>query len=85
LSQGDALDGEELLGVDGLVDVNEIVFEFGDGVELFETDDGEVGGGEAVFAGVLRGAGLALRSARSGGFGGVGAVGCEAFAGNGFG
>ena len=46
-------------------------------LEVFEADDGEGGGGEAVLAGILRGAGLALGGARSGGFGGVGAIGGE--------
>jgi hypothetical protein len=83
LGEGDALDGEEFLGVDGLVDVQKIVLEVGDFIELFEADDGEGGGGEAVFAGVLGGAGLALWGARPGGFGGIGAIGGELFLGDG--
>ena len=84
LGEGDALDGEELLGVDGAVIVDEVGLEVGDGVEVFEADDGEVGGGEAVLAGVLGGAGLALGGARAGGAGGVGAVGGELLFGDGF-
>ena len=52
LGQGDALDGEQLLGVDWPVDGDEIGAEAGDLLEVFEADDGEVGGGEAVLAGV---------------------------------
>ena len=83
LGDGDALQGEESLGVDGLVDGDEVVAEAGDFLEVFEADDGEGGTGEDVFAGVLGRVGLALRGARTGGLGGVGAVGGEAFGGNG--
>jgi hypothetical protein len=58
LGEGDTLDGEELLGVDGLVDGDGVLAEAGDLVEIFEADDGEGGGGESVFAGVLGGADL---------------------------
>ncbi len=84
LGEGDALDGEEFLGVDGLVDGDEVVLEMGDLMEVFEADDGEGGGGEAVFAGILGGAGLASRGARAGGTGGVGAVGGELHLGDGW-
>jgi hypothetical protein len=50
LGEGEALDGEEFLGVDGLVDGDEIGSEMGDFIEVFEADDGEGGGSEAVFA-----------------------------------
>jgi hypothetical protein len=83
LGEGDALDGEEFLGVDGAVDGDEIGLEVGDGLEVFHADDGVVGGGEAVFAGVLGGAGLALGGAGAGGAGGVGAVGGELLFGDG--
>src|ERR1039457_424135 len=63
LGEGDALDGEELLGVDGLVAGDEVFAEAGDIVDFLEADDGEGGGGEAVFAGILGGASLALRGA----------------------
>jgi hypothetical protein len=53
LGESDALDGEELLGVGGLEESDEIVAKVGDGFGLFELDDGELVGGEAVFAGVL--------------------------------
>jgi hypothetical protein len=85
LGEGDALDGEELLGIDGLVDGDQVGFEFGDGVELFEPDDGKVSGGETVLAGVLSGAGLALGGARASGAGGIDAIGGEAPGGDGFG
>ena len=82
LGEGHALDGEKLLGIDGLVEGDEVLLEAGDGVEFFKPDDGEVGGGKAVLAGVLGGDGFALGRARSGGAGGVGAVGGEAFRGD---
>ena len=75
MGEGDTLDGEELLGVDGLVDGDGVLAEAGDLVEIFEADDGEGGGGETVFAGVLGGTGFALGGAGSGGLGGVGPVG----------
>ena len=84
LGEGHALDGEEFLGVDGLVDGDEVGFEMGDFLEVFEADDGEGGGGEAVFAGVLGGAGLAFGGAGAGGLGGVGAIGGELFFGDGW-
>jgi hypothetical protein len=83
LREGNALDGEEFLGVDGLVDSQEVVLEMGDLMEIFEADDGEGGGREAVFAGILGGAGLAQWGAGPGGFGGVGAIGGELFLGDG--
>jgi hypothetical protein len=75
LGEGDALDGIHLLGVDGLVESDGVVTEVGDLLGVFEADDGVIGGGEAVFAGVLGGTGLAFRGARAGRFGGVGAIG----------
>jgi hypothetical protein len=84
LGEGDALDGEEFLGVNGLVDGDEVGPEMGDFIQVLEADDGESGGGEAVFAGILGGAGLALRGAGSGGLGGIGAIGVELFFGDGF-
>jgi hypothetical protein len=81
LCQGDAFEGEEFLGVDGLVDGDEVVAEAGDFLEVFEANDGEGGGGEDVFAGILGRAGLALGSAGSSGAGGVGAIGGEALGG----
>ena len=84
LGEGEALDGEEFLGVDGLVDGDEVGPEVGDLIEVFEADDGKGGGGEAVFAGILCGAGFALGGTRSGRLGGVGAIGSELFFGDGF-
>ena len=46
LGKGDALDGEELLGVDGLVGGDGVFAKIGDLVDLFETHDGKGGGGE---------------------------------------
>ncbi len=83
LGQGDALDGEEFLRVDGLIGGDEVVLKAGNGVEFFEADDSELFGVEAVLAGVLGGAGLALGGAGSGGAGGVGAVGGDALGGGG--
>jgi hypothetical protein len=71
LREGHAFQGEEFLGVDGLVDGDEVVFEAGDFLEVFEADNGEGRSGEAVLDGVLRGAGLALGSLGAGGPGGV--------------
>jgi hypothetical protein len=79
LRESHALDGEQFLGVDGLVDGGEVGFEMGDFLEVFEPDDGEGGGGEAVRAGVAGGAGLAFRRAGAGALSGVGAIGGELF------
>ena len=76
LGQCHSFEGEELLGVDGVVDVDEVGFEIGDFGEVFQADDSEGGGGEAVPGGVLGGAGFSFGSCRSGGFGGVCPVGC---------
>jgi hypothetical protein len=67
LGEGDAFDGEELLGVDGLVEVEEIGFEVVEGVDVFEEDGREPGGGEAVWAGMRSGA-------RAGGSGCIGGL-----------
>jgi hypothetical protein len=83
LGESDALKGEEFLGIDGAVGFDEVFPEGGDLIEVFEADDGEAGGGEAVFAGILGRAGLALKGAGAGGIGGVGAIGGELVWGNG--
>jgi hypothetical protein len=83
LGQGDAFEGQEFLGVDGLVEGDEVVAEMGDFLEVFEADDGEGRAGELVFAGILGRAGLALGGAGAGGPGGVGAIGGEALGGDG--
>jgi len=75
LGEGDAFDGEEFLGVEGLVEGHGVSPEVGDDVDFFEPDDGEVFGGEGVLASVLGRAGFTFGSARSGGLCGVGAVG----------
>ena len=51
LGEGDAFQGEQFLGVDGLVDGDEVGFETGDGFQVFEADDGVIGRGEAMAAG----------------------------------
>jgi hypothetical protein len=73
LGEGHAFEGEEFLGVDGVIGCDEV----------FEADDGEAGGGEAVFTGILGRAGLAFRGAGAGGIGSVGAIGDELLWGNG--
>jgi hypothetical protein len=83
LGEGDALDGEEFLGVEGLVEGHEVVLEVGEFIEAFEADDGVTGGGESVFAGVLGGAGFAFRGTGAGRLGGIGAIGGESLRGDG--
>ena len=75
LGEGDAFDSVALLGVDGAVDGDCAGDEFGDGLLVFDADNGEGIGAKAVFAGILGGAGFALGGARSGGAGSVGAIG----------
>ena len=53
LGEGDALDGEEFLGVDGLVHGDQVVLEAGDGFQVFQADHGVIGRGEAMATGVL--------------------------------
>jgi len=53
LGEGDALEGEQFLGVDGLIDGDEVVLEAGDGCQIFEADYGVIGRGESMAAGVL--------------------------------
>jgi hypothetical protein len=81
--EGDAFESEELLGIDGLVEGDEVVAEMGDFLEVLEADDGEGRAGELVFAGILGRASLALGGAGAGGAGGVGSIGGEAFGGDG--
>jgi len=52
LGEGHAFEGEEFLGVDGVIGCDEVFAEVGDLIEVFEADYGEVVR-EAVFAGVL--------------------------------
>jgi len=82
LGEGDALDGEKLLGVDGVVDFDEVGAEIDDVVGLFEEDDGEGGCQESVFAGVLGRSGFAFGGTRTRRAGGVGLVGGELFVGD---
>ena len=81
LGQGGAFEGEEFLGVDGLVEGDEIFAEMGDFLKILDADDGEGGAGEHVFAGILGRVGLAFGGAGSGGLSGVGAIGGEALGG----
>jgi hypothetical protein len=83
LGEGGAFEGEEFLGIDGVVEGDEVVTETGDFLEVFEADDDEGRAGELVFAGILGRTDLALGGAGSGGPGGVGAIGGEALGGNG--
>ncbi len=54
--EGDALDGEDFLGIGGLVVGDEAGLDVGDGVEVFSTDDGETGKVEGFgFDGVIGG------------------------------
>ena len=72
LGDGDALDGVKLLAVDGLVEAGAQLREV---VRALEDRGGRGAGGEAVFAGVLGGDGLAARGTGAGGTLGVGAIG----------
>ena len=51
LGEGDALDGPEFLGVDGLVGGDQVVAEVRDGIDFLQADDGKVLGDEGMFAG----------------------------------
>jgi hypothetical protein len=79
LADGDALDGEDLLGGLGLVVGEGVGAEVVELAVLLEAEHGDVGGGQGMFAGVEGGAGLALGGAGSGGLRGVGPVGSELF------
>jgi hypothetical protein len=59
LGAGDAVEGIQLLGVDGLVVVDKVGAEAFELVDVFDADDEEAaGGGETVLQGVLGGTGL---------------------------
>jgi len=75
LLESDALEGVEFLGIDGLVDGDEIGLEMGDFLEVFEAGDAETGGGEEVLARVLGGAGFAFGGTGPSGMGGIGLIG----------
>ena len=77
LREGDPLNRKKLLSVDGLVEREEVGLEMSDFLMLFEADDGESCGGEAVLSGILGGLGFAFRSAGAGGSGSIGAIGGE--------
>ena len=79
LGDGHALEGEQFLGVDGLVAGDEVGAEVSDFLDVFEADDGEAGGGEAMLAGILGGAGLACRRSWSGRTGGIARLAASCF------
>jgi hypothetical protein len=83
LADGELLEGVEFLGIDRLIGGNEVGAEASDFIDVFEADDGEAGGGEAVLGGVAGGAGLAVLGGWSGRFGRIGAVGGELLFGDG--
>lgn len=72
LDEGNSFDGDLPLMVDGLVGGDGSGVEDGELVEVVEADGAEFGRSEPVLAGVLLGAGFALRGARSSGASGVG-------------
>ena len=77
MSEGDLLYGVGFLGVPGAVGVESVLAELVDVVEALDPVDGEGGGVEFTFAGVLGGADLALGTAGHGRLLGVGAVSGE--------
>jgi hypothetical protein len=79
LADGDALDGEDLLGGLGLVVGEGVGAEVVELAVLLQAEDGDGGGGEGVLAGVEGGASLAFGGAGSGGPFGVFSVGSELF------
>ena len=85
LGDGDALDGAEFLAVDRLVDFDEVGAEFDKIVEALKDGDGDVVGGEAVFAGVLGRSSFAFGGAGARGTAGIGAIGFELLGRDGFG
>ena len=72
LGDGDAFDGEALLGVDGLVGSDGVGDEGGDAGAVLNAVDGEGVGVEGALAGILGGAGLTFFGTGSGGTAGVG-------------
>jgi hypothetical protein len=85
LAEGDALNGEDLLLVDGLVDGEGARLEFGELALIFEMEDRVGLAAEAVRAGVLRGTSFAVGGTGAGGVLRVGSVGGELLLGNGVG
>ena len=82
LGEGDALDGEAFLGVDGLVGGGGVGDEGGDVGGILDADDGEGFGVKGVLAGILGGSGLAFGSLGPGGTAGIGTVRGDAFGGS---
>ena len=68
LADGHALKGEDFLGVDGEVQVEEVLPQVVGFIMVFEADDSGDGAGKAVFAGVEGGFHLAGGGAGAGGF-----------------
>jgi len=85
LGQSDALDGEEFLSIDWLIDGNEVGLQVIDFIQVFETDNGEYGASEIVFAAPWRTESRLFRSGLAGNSGRRGRGGPGSFFGNGFG
>ena len=66
LGKGHAPDSEEFLGVDGLIDGDDVGPTAGDGFGVFHADDRKRRGRKTVLAGILGGAGLAFGHPRTG-------------------
>jgi hypothetical protein len=84
LGQSHALDGEQFLGVDGLISGHKVGLDMGDFLEVFQPDDGERGCPKTMLAGILGRAGLAVGGAGSRRVSGISAIGGELFVGDGF-
>jgi len=82
LGEGDALDGEAFLGVDGLVGGDGIGDEGGDVGGILDADDGEGVGIKGELAGVLGGAGFAFGGLGPGGTAGIGTIRGDALGGS---
>jgi hypothetical protein len=82
LGEGDALDGEAFLGVNGLVGGDGVGDEGGNLGGVLDADDGEGVGIEGGLAGVLGGAGFAFGGLGPGGTAGIGTVGGDALGGS---
>jgi hypothetical protein len=84
VGEGDAINGEALLGSDGAEGGDGVGAEVGDELGVFNADDGILGGVEGGLAGVLGGSGLAFGRAGAGRFLCVEAIGDAALRGEGF-
>jgi hypothetical protein len=84
VGEGDAINGEALLGSDGAKGGGGVGAEVGDELGVFDADDGILGWVEGGLAGVLGGSGLAFGRAGAGGFLCVEAIGDATLGGEGF-